>query len=424
MRAAALAIEHRTAAVDAVVHPTGWAPFAPGLEVTRLPLVDRRVSLPDGRPVFARLTYRDALAVAAIFGARLPTAAEMDQLHLESIVLAPCTLPAGREMISLAYSEEHDAVVWAQLEQWDRHSPVAGAGKHWIAGAPAGRAYLMGWWVEHVERYSQVRRGPGWIQVPSPPGSAGPHDDQHHDYGTTTLLVRAAPPTGSDEPGRGILSLLGEGIVGAGRRATAILRAALEHDGAEPPPTRKTPMQLEAELPCVTRTIRARGYRPMRSKAVRVIVLHTAECGEGASAAEQVAGYFATLTDRTASAHFCIDSDSIVQCVPLDGVAWAAPGANDDGVQIELAGRAGQGVAGWCDAFSVAMLDRAATLVAQLCARYGLPAAFVDEAGLLGGLSGITTHAAVSRAFKRSTHQDPGPSFPLAAFLDAVRARI
>jgi hypothetical protein len=45
----------------------------------------------------------------------------------------------------------------------------------------------------------------------------------------------------------------------------------------------------------------------------------------------------------------------------------------------------------------------------------------VDVAGLLRGDRGITTHDAVSKAFKQSTHWDPGPGFPLADFANAVR---
>lgn len=224
---------HRTAPADAEAHASGWAPLPGGLEVTRLPLVDARY--PGGR-LFARLTYRDALTAAHRHGATLPTATQMDQLHLASIVLPPHPLPAGAQMTSLEWSERHDAAIWPALSTWDKDAPVAGVGKHWIAGAPPGRAYLMGWWATDVSRYGSSRKGPGWVQQPSQPGSPGPHDDSHHDYGTTTLLVRPAihDTDPAPRPGAGWLASVLDGGRSVAAEAGELLRGLL-HDGAAPP---------------------------------------------------------------------------------------------------------------------------------------------------------------------------------------------
>jgi N-acetyl-anhydromuramyl-L-alanine amidase AmpD len=167
--------------------------------------------------------------------------------------------------------------------------------------------------------------------------------------------------------------------------------------------------------------VRARNFRGGRTAPVRLVVLHTIEIVEIAAAAERCAAYFASVTKPQVSAHYCVDSDSVVQCVPEADTAFTAPGANHDGVHIEMAGYARQTAAEWADPYSVAMLDRTALLVADICKRHDLPAQLVDESGLLGGTKGITTHAFVSRAFKRSNHTDPGPSFPMEKFLQAVR---
>ena len=153
---------------------------------------------------------------------------------------------------------------------------------------------------------------------------------------------------------------------------------------------------------------------------VDLVVIHTAETPETLTSAEATANYFRT-TAREVSAHYCVDANSVVQCVKLEDVAWAAPGANHDGIQIELAGRAAQTPAQWSDAFSKRELDLAAELVAKLCEKYAIPVVRVESAGLVGGRRGITTHADVSRAFHRSTHWDPGSGFPMAAFLSSVR---
>lgn len=155
---------------------------------------------------------------------------------------------------------------------------------------------------------------------------------------------------------------------------------------------------------------------------VDLIVIHTAETPETLTSAEGVANYFATLpASHKVSAHYCIDANSIVQCVELADVAYCAPGANHDGVHLELSGRASQTREQWLDAFSKKELELAAELVSLLVKRFRIPVVPLGPAELLGGRRGITTHRAVSQAFKRSTHWDPGNGFPMQLFLDRVR---
>lgn len=159
-----------------------------------------------------------------------------------------------------------------------------------------------------------------------------------------------------------------------------------------------------------------------RVAPIRVVVLHTMETDERDDIAEAVATYFSRTTTR-ASAHLCVDNDSTVRCVDDQDTAWAAPGANADGLQIEMAGRASQTPADWSDDYSKALLERAAREVAAWCSRWGIPVRTLTDAQLGDGLSrGITTHAQVSRVFKRSDHTDPGKDFPIAAFVQRVQA--
>ncbi len=151
-----------------------------------------------------------------------------------------------------------------------------------------------------------------------------------------------------------------------------------------------------------------------------LVVMHDMEYPEGTKAAEVIAGYFSRSSSGV-SAHYCVDSDSIVQCVPDDDVAWAAPGANHNGIQIELAGYASQSKRDWLDVQSTAMLLLAAELTALLLTRHSIPCTFVTSQGLRSGQRGITTHAAVSVAFGRSNHTDPGASFPMAEYLTMVQ---
>ena len=168
------------------------------------------------------------------------------------------------------------------------------------------------------------------------------------------------------------------------------------------------------ESPHVTRT---------GGRQIDLIVIHTMEMDEKGETAENCAQWFRNPGAKC-SAHYCVDADSIVQCVRDQDVGWHAPGANHDGIGIEHAGRAKQTGREWDDAYSTAMLDRSAALVAELCRRYEIPVVWLYPADLKAGRRGITTHKAVSDAFKRSTHWDPGSGFPVEAYLARVRARL
>lgn len=161
-------------------------------------------------------------------------------------------------------------------------------------------------------------------------------------------------------------------------------------------------------------------YTRGRTAPISLLVIHSAECAETATAAEALQGWAAGPSAPKASWHYAVDSDSTTQSVRDEDTAWHAPGVNDRAIGVELAGRASQTPAQWADAYSTAVLDRAARLFARLCNRHSIPAVYVDAAGLQRGERGITTHADVSRAFKRSTHTDPGSGFPLAAFIAMV----
>ena len=167
--------------------------------------------------------------------------------------------------------------------------------------------------------------------------------------------------------------------------------------------------------------VKARWFTKTNGRKVDLIVIHDMEAPETSDMAERIARMFAT-TSRQASAHYCVDDNSIVQCVYDKDVAYHAPGANSDGIGIEHAGYANQRADQWSDPFSSKMLEISAHLVAHLCEKFGIPKTYVDAAGLQAGKRGITTHDAVSKAFRKSDHWDPGPNFPMAKYIDMVRS--
>jgi N-acetyl-anhydromuramyl-L-alanine amidase AmpD len=167
--------------------------------------------------------------------------------------------------------------------------------------------------------------------------------------------------------------------------------------------------------------IEAAHFTPGPRTAVHLVVLHSMESAEKPGTARAVAEWFHDpLRAPQASAHYCVDDREVIQCVREADIAWAAPGANQNGVHIEHAGRAAQSAADWMDEYSIAVLHLSVELCASICRAWSIPAELVDAAGLLIRRRGITTHAEVSRAFKRSSHWDPGPAFPLPWYVGRV----
>ncbi len=154
---------------------------------------------------------------------------------------------------------------------------------------------------------------------------------------------------------------------------------------------------------------------------IGLVVIHTTEGPEIPRRAEAVANYFATTA--RASAHYTVDPVMIVQSVLERDVAWGAGKANARGIHIEHCGRAGQTAEEWADDTSRAELALSARLVADICHRHNIPVEWLSAEMVKGGARGITGHKQCSDAFGGS-HWDPGPNFPIASYLAAVRAEM
>jgi N-acetyl-anhydromuramyl-L-alanine amidase AmpD len=156
------------------------------------------------------------------------------------------------------------------------------------------------------------------------------------------------------------------------------------------------------------------------TRKVRLVVIHSMESQEKGDTAENVARYFQNIP-RPASAHLCVDADSIVQCVRDNDVAFAAPGVNRDGIHIELAGYSKQTEAEWLDPYGVLMLDKAANAAAQYCLKFDLPVAHLSLQELKDGKRGIIGHWDATQTYKPNAgHTDPGQNFPWAFFIKRV----
>ena len=157
---------------------------------------------------------------------------------------------------------------------------------------------------------------------------------------------------------------------------------------------------------------------------IRLVVVHDTE-GNGypkQPPAMGVARYGASSAAR-ASWHFTVDQKEAVRCLPDDVVGWAAPGANTDGLQLEICGYARWSRLAWYR--HQATLKRSAWVVARWCVRYGIPVRWLTDRQLSDRASeGLATHVQCSRVFKGSDHTDPGPNFPADYFLWLVKRRV
>jgi N-acetyl-anhydromuramyl-L-alanine amidase AmpD len=187
---------------------------------------------------------------------------------------------------------------------------------------------------------------------------------------------------------------------------------------------------LTYTLPNPIPFIKARHFTPGRIAPIRFVVLHSMENPDRPGNAIGVANWFSKpcsvkscdlcpepdtirLPGPRTSAHFMVDDKEVIQSVKDEDTAWAAPGANANGIHIEMAGKAGQTAEEWMDPYSRAVIDRVIVLAADLCVKHSITPQFLGAARLkMAHLTGITTHAEVSAAFKKSSHWDPGPNFP------------
>lgn len=171
--------------------------------------------------------------------------------------------------------------------------------------------------------------------------------------------------------------------------------------------------------------IQAKGFTKGRAGAISLIVIHTMEAHERNDTAENVARWFAGPSAPRASAHYCIDNDSVVQCV-LDGdTAWHASQVNDRSIGLEHAGFAKQSEAEWADDYSTALLIRSAALAARLCLTYGIPVCRLTPEQVKAGAAGFCGHVDVNTGYGNAGgHVDPGPHFPWSFYLEQVGAEM
>lgn len=153
---------------------------------------------------------------------------------------------------------------------------------------------------------------------------------------------------------------------------------------------------------------------PRKAKSIRLVVIHSAETTSAAG----VANFFASTAQ--ASTQLTADQKECWRMLPDLVIPWGAPGANSDGLHIEICGYARWSREEWLHHEKT--LRRAAWKAAKWCWLYDIPPRWLSNSQLANGVSrGLTTHKQVSDVFKRGTHWDPGPHFPKDTFIKWVK---
>lgn len=131
------------------------------------------------------------------------------------------------------------------------------------------------------------------------------------------------------------------------------------------------------------------------------------------------------------SAHYVEGIDAEEHCVADNAIAWHAP-PNPGTIGVEITADGGDASAygahperaytraQWLSPQVWPAVVRAAARVAELCARFGVPAVLLSVADVRAGHRGICGHVTVSQAFGQTDHTDPGPNFPWAEFMALV----
>lgn len=166
---------------------------------------------------------------------------------------------------------------------------------------------------------------------------------------------------------------------------------------------------------------------------VKVVVIHSAVIPCEPGRARQL-GEWNKSGATKGSWHYATDPAETIQC-SYDRFVCHADGWNDHHIAIEMADWPGPWPEGsrtkrwwinlkrvwrWRGKNHQMMLRRTAKLTAQLCLANGLPIKFLSAAALKRGERGVTTHANVTAAYKRSVHWDPG-AWPRYRFMRLVR---
>lgn len=148
-------------------------------------------------------------------------------------------------------------------------------------------------------------------------------------------------------------------------------------------------------------------YSSRNGRAVRLVVIHTAE---GALTAAALGNYFANPNSQVSS-HVGIDDAATIQYVDYAYECWAMLSANPIADQAELCGFAAWTRDVWLTQHR-GMLDQAAAWIRSRCLARGVPIVKLTPAQVGAGQAGACGHWDWTLGTGEGTHTDPGSAFP------------
>lgn len=166
-----------------------------------------------------------------------------------------------------------------------------------------------------------------------------------------------------------------------------------------------------------------------RTGPYRLLVVHTSEGSEGPTSAENLCSFMTLPGDRTdptdgsrygASYHYVTDTDRVFPATPDNIVAYAAAGANNDGIHICMPGKAAQTRDQWLDTVSRAYIRQLAAVMVDKGREHHIPLRPLAVIQIVAGQTGYCGHVDISNAYHRSTHTDPGSAFPWDVLADDI----
>lgn len=179
--------------------------------------------------------------------------------------------------------------------------------------------------------------------------------------------------------------------------------------------------------------LEAANYTPASRDRAHVwyLVIHDEETPQKPHEAHLIAESFHNQerSSRGTSAHRVADNREIVRCVHWQDIAWAAPGANTNGLHWEQSGYVRDKKEKWTDPYGEAQMHLLARDVAAFASLSGIKPVRLEPEQLRlnakhgqGLHRGICGHDTVTAAFpNEGTHTDPGARYPWDEFISRVR---